>query len=196
MNLRALEEAFLEDLYDERRKLRVELPYEGFVYHARPTSNARAVWRVSLDAGTVAEVYTTRPVRLEAIDKMMQQVEIENVSSARIRQVVARHRTIRFVSGEDDARAQMVKHVAQWIGENFGRASRPQAVDNAKEALDLVRQGGSCRKALEAAEKAKRWFPTFWEALTKEINRVRSRMEPQDSPVRDDAGLRDAAPTS
>lgn len=173
MRLQAVEEAFLEDLYDERRKLRVELPTEGFVYYAAPTSSPKSVWQVSLAADEVADAYIGNSGRLslEALHKLMSKVKIKNVSSARVRQVVAQHRSLKMVGGQDDAKAQMIKHVAQWIGDNFGHESRETSVQLAAEALDILRSGGDTKIAVDMARLARRWFPTFWLAVQKEVGR-------------------------
>lgn len=172
MNLRAIEEAFLEDLYDEKRKLRVELPSEGFVFYATPSSQPRAIWQVSLSSEAVAEAYMRRTdgrMHVSELEKLLKQIQIKNVSSASIRKQLGRHRHLRVVGGEDDAKSQMIKHVSQWIGDNFGHASRPISVQLAGEALAALRDGGSRKEALEKAEKARRWFPTFWDTIQREI---------------------------
>jgi hypothetical protein len=172
MNLRALEEAFLEDLYDERRKLRVELPSDGFVFYATPSSQPRAIWQVCLDSQAVAEAYMTRTdgkLPVWELEKLIKQVRIKNVTSARTRQTIASARPLRVVGGEDDARRQMIKHISQWIGDNFGHESRDASIQLAGEALALLRDGREHKMARGLAQQARRWFPTFWDAIQREV---------------------------
>lgn len=180
MNLREVEEAFLEDLYDER-KLRVELPPYGFVLYVAPVSHPKSIWHVHLASEAVAEVYTSPTISSWQISKLMEAVHIRNVSSASVRQTV---KDIRVVQSQDDAKRQMIEHVIEWIGENFGKESRHTAEQCARDALDMVRDHmtfprgvqsslKTCnQQALEQAERARRWFPTFYAALTREVARV------------------------
>lgn len=169
MNLRAVEDAFLEDLYDERRKIRVELPKDGFVLHVAPTSHPKSIWLVHLASEAVAEVYTRTPISITEIARLVNVIHIRNVTSARVRQTVSDVRIVRHV---DDARRIMIEHLIGWLGENFGTESRQAAEQCARDALGLVREQTALGKALAQAERARRWFPTFYDAINREISRV------------------------
>jgi len=162
MCLQELEEAFLEDLYDERKKLRVELPLEGFVIYVTPSSQPRAIWRVSLSALEVAEAYTT-PMDTIALERLIRCVQIENVLHAK---------NLRVVRNHEDAASQLIHHIIDWMGANFGHESRDMSTQLAREAIEILREGGSLRDALGKVEKACRWFPTLWSVLNREALRV------------------------
>ena len=172
MNLQLVEEAFLEDLYDERSKLCVELPPHGFVLYAVPQSSPKSVWQIHLASEVVAEVYAKPPICISKIDRLIQAVRVHNVSSANVRKSLLEGPPVRIVRGEDDARAQMIRHIIDWIGENFGAASRPIAEKLARDALTLVRARQSLTEARELAARAQRWFPTFYKILNKELDRA------------------------
>jgi len=169
VNLRALEDAFLEDLYDERRKIRVELPKYGFVLYVAPTSHPKSIWHVHLSSEAVAEVYTKYPISVSEINRLTSVIHIRNVSSAATRQNV---KDIRIVRHVEEARSLMIEHMIQWLGQNFGAESRQSAEQCAREALEMVREQTALQKALAQAERARRWFPTFYDMLNREVARV------------------------
>ena len=171
MNLRAVEEAFLEDLYDERRRIRVELPAEGFVLYAVPPEDQRNLWKIWLASGFVAEAYAIGNLHVEDVDRLSRSVEITTVSRRRGSQAT-------LVGGADEARALMIQHVADWIGDNFGMESRSTAEVLARDALALLRCRESLPLARAKAEQASRWFPAFHTAVGKEVARA---LESKDS---------------
>jgi hypothetical protein len=169
VNLRTLEEAFLEDLYDERRKIRVELPKYGFVLYVAPTSHPKSIWHVHLSSEAVAEVYTKSPLSVCDINRLAKIIHIRNVSSAATRQNV---QDVRIVHHVEEARSMMIEHLIAWLGQNFGAESKQSAEQCARNALEMARGQTALQSALAQAERARRWFPTFYDALNREVARV------------------------
>ena len=181
MNIPALREAYLEDLYDDRKKLRVELPAEGFELYA--SISFATIYggigeqrvKLTLSSEAVAQAYATKPT----VREMMDAIE---VASAKGESPPSWKRC----TSQEQAKGFLLNSLSKWISANFGKESRETAGEAAKNALELATDAvdpdcdhprTKMQMALIVAEPAFRWFPTFYDLLKKEVARALGTQE-------------------